>query len=174
MMRRMIVAVHVWCLQMRIEPVCELAFTFSLRLHTGPPSTSLITDWAKLFDWSAVTNCFTWIIVWENSLLHCLRKMQNATRKYWLHCLRKMQNATRRYLWKQFERIIWAKPSDKLFENGLRQGYEEMFSTRLVTNYFQWIRSTLWQMFHWSKLRRISTGNFWSHRLVDSSFNWLE
>ena len=145
MMRRMIVAVHAWCL--RIEPVCGLAFTsLSLCACTlAPPSTSLITDCAKLFDWSAMTNCFTWITVWKNSLLHCLRKMQNATRKY---------------LWKQFERIVWAKPFEKLFESHLRQDYEEMFSTRLVTNYFQWIRSTLWQMFHWSKLRRISMGNF--------------
>ena len=138
MMMMMMVAVHVWCLQIRIEPVCGLAFTFSL--HTGPPSTSLITVWAKLFEKTVLLGK-----LFEKQLAALFEKMQNATRK----CLRK-----------QFERTVWAKLFEKLFENCLRQDYKEMFSTRLVTNYFQWIMSTLWQIFHWSQLRRISTGDF--------------
>ena len=129
----------------RTCPRTGLHFTFSSRLHTGP-SLNITYHWLRKTVW----------LVGNDQLFY----LDNCLKNSLLHCLRKMQNATRKYLWKQFERIVWAKSSEELFENCLRQGYEEMFSTRLVTNYFQWIRSTLWQMFHWSKLRRISMGNF--------------
>ena len=134
MMRRMIVVVHAWCL--RIEPVRGLAFTsLSLRACTlAPLSTSLITDCAKLFDWSAMTNCFTGIAIWKTAC--CI---------VWGKC--KMQQ-------KVFVKTVWETRLSKIVWgiawNYLRQYYEEVFSAKLVTNYFQWTRSALWQMFHWS------------------------
>ena len=119
MMMRMIVAVHVWCLQMRIEPVCELAFTFSLRLHTGPPSTSLITDWAKLFDWSAVTNCFTWITVWETACCivweKCKMQLENIGCIVWEKCKMQPENVCETVRENRLSKTVW-ETVWKLFE----------------------------------------------------------
>ena len=58
MMRRVIVVVYAWCL--RIKPVRGLAsLHFLFALAQAPLSASLIINCAKLFDWSAMTNCFT-------------------------------------------------------------------------------------------------------------------
>ena len=129
--------------KIRLEPVgcprfaCGLAFTFSL--HTGPPSTSLITVWAKLFEKKLFysDNCL------RKQLAALFEKMQNATRKCLLHCLRKCKMQLENGLRELFERNCLRK----LFDNCLRQDYKEMFSTRLVTNYFQWTMSTMWQIF---------------------------
>ena len=62
MMRRVIVVVYAWCL--RIKPVRGLAsLHFLFALAQAPLSASLIINCAKLFDWSAMTNCFTGIAV---------------------------------------------------------------------------------------------------------------
>ena len=49
---------------------CSRTGLTSLSLRTctmAPLSTSLIINCAKLFDWSAMTNCFTWITVWKTA-----------------------------------------------------------------------------------------------------------
>ena len=123
MMMRMIVAVHVWCLQIRIEPVRGRAFTFSLHLHTGPPSTSLITDWAKLFDWSAVTNCFTWITVWETACCivweKCKMQLENIGCIVWEKCKMQPENVGC---------IVWEKckmQPENVCENSSRESFEQ-------------------------------------------------
>ena len=120
MMRRMIVVVHAWCL--RIEPVRGLAFTsLSLRACTlAPLSTSLITDCAKLFDWSAMTNCFTWIAVWKTACCIVWGKCK-MQQKVFVKTVRetRLSKIVWGIVWKLFETILWGnvlcKACHKLF-----------------------------------------------------------
>ena len=120
MMRRMIVVVHAWCL--RIEPVRGLAFTsLSLRACTlAPLSASLITDCAKLFDWSAMTNCLTGIAIWKTACCivwgKCKMQQKVFVKTVWETRLSKIVWGI---VWKLFETRFWGnviyKACHKLF-----------------------------------------------------------
>ena len=119
--------------------------SLSLRTRTlAPLSASLIINCAKLFDWSAMTNCFTGIAVWKTAC--CI---------VWGKC--KMQQ---KYLWKQFERIIWAKIDwgvvwklleTRLRGTALRKACHHLFPMNKIDSMTNVSRI---------KFRRISMGNF--------------
>ena len=64
----------------RTCPRTGLHFTFSSRLHTGP-SLNITYHWLRKTVWLVGNDqLFYWDSCLKNSLLHCLRKMQNATK----------------------------------------------------------------------------------------------
>ena len=104
----------------RTCPRTGLHFTFSSRLHTGP-SLNITYHWLRKTVWLVGNDQLSyWDSYLKNSLLHCLRKMQNAAKSICENSLRDSleQNRMRNYL-KLFETILWGnvlcKACHKLF-----------------------------------------------------------
>ena len=145
-MMMMMVEAHVWACKIRLEPVwcprfaCGLVLTFSFAHRHSSTSLSFYL---------------------ENCLLHCLS----------FAC--SFQTFSMERVWSHHQHhsmLIWrglfnSSASQSIIYGGTfwwwyyhiskgRQGHKEMFPIRLVTNYFQWTMSTMWQIF--------SNGGLWT------------
>ena len=136
-MMMMMVEAHVWVCKFRLEPVwcprfaCGLALTFSL--HTGTPQHhffSLGKLFAALF---VIRLQFPDIFNGKSGITSSASFDAYSTRIIQLISI-SVHGGT--FWWWWYYHISKG-----------RQGYKEMFSIRLVTNYFQWTMSTLWQIF---------------------------
>ena len=121
-----------------------LHFTFSLRLHTGP-SLNITYHWLRKTVWLVGNDqLFHWDSCLKNSLLHCLRKMQNAT-KVFVKTVR--ENHLSKIVWG----IVWKLLETRLRGNALCKACHQLFPMNKIDTMTNVSRI---------KLRRISMGNF--------------
>ena len=148
----MIAKAHVWACKIRLEPVwcprfaCGLVLTFSFAHRHS--STSLGKLFAALF---VIRLQFPDIFNGKSGITSSASFDAYSTRIIQLISI-SVHGGT--FWWWWYYHISKG-----------RQGYKEMFSIRLVTNYFQWTMSTMWQIFSGTLNGPIVTDCCWYFQL---------